>query len=190
MSLEQRERAKYEKAWSDPAYATWSPGLRSVGRVLEYCENFGIHQVAVLGCGSGRAALTLARLRYRVELFDLTDRGLLPEARLLPFKQGTLWRLPYEDRAWPLVYCADVLEHLPPEKVDESLAEIARVTGAWALLQISCRESKKLDGVPLHLTVKKPRWWLERIEEAGLRVVNQDFAERARNLFVYAEASL
>ncbi len=58
----------------------------------------------------------------------------LRQADLPEHTPATAWRQPFEEGAFDLVVSLDVLEHLPPEKRPEFLAEIDRLAGHWAIL--------------------------------------------------------
>ena len=67
-------------------------------------------------------------------------------------------------------YCTDVLEHIPPKDVKKVLRNIATASRKL-YLNISTVPDVMgaLVGEPLHLTVKDPWWWQERLEEIGFR---------------------
>lgn len=65
-----------------------------------------------------------------------------------------------------VVICSDVLENIIESKLDAVLSSIRSINAKKYLLAISCRESvtKGVNGEPLHLTVKEPKWWKEKLE--------------------------
>lgn len=71
------------------------------------------------------------------------------------------------------VICTDVLEHC--EDPDWVIADIKSFATKFIFLAISCLPSgprKKLpDGRPLHICVKPPAWWRERIKEEGVPII-------------------
>jgi SAM-dependent methyltransferase len=70
------------------------------------------------GCDFSAAAVTFAA-------------GLSPEAQ---WRQASLFDLPDADNSVDMVFCSEVLEHLPePEK---ALAELTRVSRRWLLLSV------------------------------------------------------
>ena len=187
------QAAKYASVFKDRQYVKFSPGLRSIGRLLEYCDLYNAKEVTILGSGGGKAAMVLHRLGLQVQLFDLVSNALIYDEVRPMLTLGTIWDMPYEDRSCEMVWCADVLEHIPPSRVGASLKEIARVTQRWALLQISCRDSgveeEVTGGEPLHMTVREPIWWKAKVEQAGLRIVQWDYSDRSGALFLYTEPS-
>lgn len=68
------------------------------------------------------------------------------------------------------VICTDVMEHIPQASVDMVLDDIfsfvAPGHNKFVYMTISCRHSRKTlpDGTPMHLTVRPPEWWDEKIK--------------------------
>jgi len=60
----------------------------------------------------------------------------------------------------------DVLEHVEPNKIDDVLQHIYNKTNKWAYLVICCIPARKTfpDGQNLHLLVREPEWWLEKLK--------------------------
>jgi SAM-dependent methyltransferase len=82
---------------------------------------------------------------------------------------------PPTDYRFDVVSCADVMEHVPEEHVDEVIAEIAMyckddgclmfaISGNIAYKQFS-------DGENVHCTVKPIEWWEEKIKSTGREYV-------------------
>lgn len=158
------ERLKYWKAFSWKPYRKNCPGERLATYFRGHIKwNYG-DTVIDLGCGTGRAGAALAAKQFNVTLFDLLN-AVDPDINL-PFIEGNIWdlsALPVFD--W--IYCADVLEHVPPEQVDNTLTGMARITRKGGLLSIShiIDECGKQIDEQLHLTIKPPSWWREKIEK-------------------------
>lgn len=77
------------------------------------------------------------------------------------------------------VICTDMLEHIAPDDIDGVLADIFSklIPGgrAFAHFSIACRPAKKElpDGRNIHLTVKPPPFWVDRLKpfrRAGLTI--------------------
>ena len=68
-------------------------------------------------------------------------------------------------------YCTDVMEHIPPEHVDQVLLNILR-SAQHVFFQIDCQEDVcgKLIGEQLHLSVHPYSWWLKKFTELGCYV--------------------
>lgn len=66
------------------------------------------------------------------------------------------------------VICTDVLEHVPEEHVESTLAEIFDFASDFIFLSICTRAAKKTlpDGRNVHLTIRPAAWWMEKINTA------------------------
>jgi len=89
------------------------------------------------GCGSGRTLLELAALGEVAGIELNEDAAALARARG-PFdvRVGRLEQLPFEDGAFDLITCLDVIEHTPDDGV--TMRELRRVAkpGAWLLVTV------------------------------------------------------
>lgn len=178
MSLAQQQADHYATVWTTfTTYGVDSPGQDLVPTF----QTFARPGATVLdaGCGSGKGALALAAAGYDVTLCDLTDAGLLPEARALPFYTACLWkplRSQVKRGAVDWVYCVDVLEHLPPQftllAVDQMLALATR--GVFLGISLVPDNYGTWLGQPLHLTVQSFTWWRDALKELGTVVDARD----------------
>ena len=162
---------------TEPRYnqAENSPGFQVV---VNNSESLKMLQGRTLdvGCGVGFVVGHLANPMYRFHPFGVDISGeainrarhrlsFIPhvEARLQLIEDQTL---PFEDNYFSIVTCFDVLEHLDPDEIDATLAEIARVLRPSGLFvgSASCRKAGMTDkfGDNLHRTVRSPNWWIER----------------------------
>ena len=58
----------------------------------------------------------------------------------------------------------DVMEHLPPERIDEVLSGIAKRTGKAVYFQIALfHDNTFTENGPLHLSVFPVDWWKEKL---------------------------
>ncbi len=69
------------------------------------------------------------------------------------------------------VICTDMLEHIEEADIPAILDELIEfaTAGGFVFLGISCRPSSKRplpDGRNVHVTIKPPFWWIEKIEAA------------------------
>lgn len=92
--------------------------------------------VLEVGCGEGRLAQHLVTSAPRPDRFVVTDMDLVCLAPgldpLLEARQASVYDLPFEDGAFDLVVCCEVLEHL--DDPGRGLAEVARVARRAALV--------------------------------------------------------
>jgi len=75
-----------------------------------------------------------------------------------------LWKLS-AGRIFDVAVAADVLEHLPTELVDDSLAAISKSTSV--LIAQNAEYDSLGWGAKLHLTIKPAEWWMERMQGIG-----------------------
>ncbi|KAK3249943.1 hypothetical protein CYMTET_40648 [Cymbomonas tetramitiformis] len=94
-------------------------------------------------------------------------------------KNSPLHAIPFEDAAFDVVLCTDVLEHVPEANVDETLTELTRIArqGAHYLVTISHEPAQKdkksltKDSTfKIHETVRPRKWWLGKLNTVGLVV--------------------
>lgn len=165
LTLAQIEREKYLRVYGSKKYSTHSPHWRCLTRVREEIEPH--KEYANFGCGSG----LLDRFLLETSRGILVDHvnALLPEVaqhpNLAKFVEASLFE-EFEHFEVPYAVSTDVMEHIPPEKVDVVLDNIARRTPE-CFFQISLdptSEKKAIKyGGHLHLTVETPEWWRQRL---------------------------
>jgi hypothetical protein len=84
----------------------------------------------------------------------------------VPFLKANLWRLPAVQGDYGI--CCDVMEHIPPEKVDDVLKEIS--LAVWrgpVFFSISSDHDGfgREIGETLHISLYPPDWWEEKLKE-------------------------
>lgn len=69
------------------------------------------------------------------------------------------------------VVCTDVLEHIPEQDTDWVIEELFAYAEKFLLCTVACyAASKNLpSGENAHITLKKPGWWIDKIEAAAAR---------------------
>lgn len=170
-----QEKKKYEKMWSNEPYRTTSPGYNSVAHFLEHIKDrkTPLDSLADFGCGSGVVAIPFLEAGFKVSLVDIAENCLnenihtltFLSPELITFTLAPLWELPsfLEKSDW--IYCIDVLEHIPPERVEKSLSEMAKRTKKGGALQVFLLDEGmgKMIGETLHLTIRPLDWWIDKI---------------------------
>lgn len=165
--LEAREAAKYEAVWRHPRYRKYSPGAVAVEHFLDaikppLCGGNGRTKIVDFGCGTGRATQRLKDMGYEVLGVDIAPNAL-DDGVSIPLCLATLWDLP-TSVSGEFGYCCDVMEHIPPEKVDDALASIVRaVPRAYFRISYHPDAFGRHIGGPLHLTVRPEEWWRETL---------------------------
>lgn len=86
------------------------------------------------------------------------------------------------------VVCADVLEHIEPELIDNVLSDLRNLTIKTAIMVIATGPSAKImaDGRAAHLIVESAEWWRPRIEEKFIIDGFTDRSDAGHGLLVVA----
>lgn len=177
-----RERAKYEKMWALPAYRDDDATAHAQAARAALPMRPG-ESVIDFGAGAGYASAALLDAGYRVLAVDIAANALAPAiAARVPLLLASLWDLPVAIAAdWG--FCSDVMEHVPPDRVDDVLATIRRATRRATYFSISLRPDGcgVLIGEALHLTVQPLDWWTARLSRqwAAVRVLRHTPGDRA-----------
>ena len=177
--IQAAERQTYTDMWALDAYATHSPGAAMVPIFLdmirplqtERVDQWTAGSVLDAGCGSGKGAIALRDAGFgRVTLCDLTDAGLVDEAKDLPFHDVFLTdnlapAVGYHD--W--VYCCDVMEHVPPTFTMLVVHQMLRVARRGVFLSISLVPDGfgAWVGKPLHQSVQSFTAWRDQLATIG-----------------------
>lgn len=158
MSTHSFERLKYEKMWNEDKYRKFSPGEKSVYDFITHKPKG--RTLVDIGCGTGRASKKLSE-HFEVCMFDIAKNA--PEVDL-PFVCGCIWKDEIPEADWG--YCCDVMEHIPPSKINKTLENIAKST-SQIYFRIYFQDDKcgKEVGETLHLTVKPFEWWDKKIKQ-------------------------
>jgi hypothetical protein len=162
-ATEESERLKYEQMWEIDAYRKVSPGFEDLDRALALLKPASEATFADFGCGTGRVVKRLRDLGYWATGVDIAGNAL---EESVPFVQAALWdvqKLPRVDYA----LCTDVLEHIPTERVRDTLKAISGAVRVACYLNIDTIPDSfgVLIGKPLHMTVMPHEAWLELLKE-------------------------
>lgn len=168
----EHERRKYVNAFKDPGYRRANHGLTlwhmwQFAHIGEQPRTF-----LDIGCGNGR--LFAECNQKGIDAWGLDFVNALDPDHLYPQKllQACLWDLgmDYRSRFAPFEFgvCADVMEHIPPEKVDAVFANICPLVN-HILFKIANFPSRH-DGNELHLTLQPANWWQDKLNRYGTTV--------------------
>ena len=171
------EQQKYLKVWNLPAYRKVSPGEKCVDMFLEAVEDImpeheGLSLID-FGCGTGRAAMKLDET-FKVTPMDFAWNCLDDNVKEYfgdRFVEHDITKKTALRANWG--FCTDVMEHLPPEEVDDALDVIFE-----ACENVFFQIATAHDGFglhpeindDLHLTVLNYAEWLKKFAEHGVIV--------------------
>lgn len=176
--MHMEEEDKYKAMWANPEYRNFSPGELIADKAVEVMGVTKKDSVIDFGCGSGRGGNRISELvGCFVKQVDFADNCRDADA-ILPFEVKDLSK-PIRLHA-KFGYCTDVMEHIPPDQVDQVIKNI--MDCVWScFFQISLIHDDMgvLIGQHLHLTVKPFEWWEATFDRLGYKVLwseNQDIS--------------
>ena len=159
------EAEKYAKVWADDRYRRISPGMMEAPRAAAAMSCMPGDTLNDYGCGTGRAT------KWWEEYESLYVTGIDHARNALEtdvvFISACLWEMGWVPEA-DYGFCCDVMEHIPPEKVDAVLSNIADRTLKQTWFRIALKPDSMgplLLGTPLHLTIQPYEWWQAKLQE-------------------------
>jgi cyclopropane fatty-acyl-phospholipid synthase-like methyltransferase len=147
------QAAKRPKGWG-------TTGARNFGRYVLDMLNSDLNLRSVLdfGCGQGSLGRFIRENAQNPKL-DWTDYdpGIAEKAISLG------------DRRFDVVVTSDMFEHVEPEFVLETMAEVSNLTARYQYHWIACEPAngELPDGRNAHLTVREPDWWAEKFSRSS-----------------------
>lgn len=154
------ERTKYVETWKHDDYAVSSPGLRHLAGALEWMKPEAGASITDWGSGSGKAADAMIAKGFDVRMVDIAANAY--RGKHGPVIEACLWELPDDLGPTEYGFCADVMEHLPPDRVGQVFDQIAARTTRSCYFQIALFDDM-WHGRNLHLSVFPPEWWEARV---------------------------
>lgn len=170
MNTENRERQKYEHMWSHyPPYRLWYESEKLVPDFLSHVK--AGQTINDYGCGPGRTSLMMKEAGHKIVMIDIAHNSLDEHVRArlgddFRFIVAPLWDMPDVPRSnWG--FCCDVMEHIPEEKVEAALGEIAKKSSNLFFQIATFRDSTgpHVLGEHLHCTVYPAEWWEKRLRK-------------------------
>lgn len=126
-------------------------GAKYADEVMAFAHELGAATILDYGCGESTLRKRLHKLRVS-QLVHEWDPAIPQRNRRMPYPAD-------------LVVCTDVLEHVEPEKLDNSLRHLYALTRIGCYLAIATRPAKQLmpDGSNAHRTIEGADWWISRV---------------------------
>jgi SAM-dependent methyltransferase len=184
---EKVEKELYTKLWQ----GEYIPSQCALPLVAYIAKRSGKEETMLdFGCGDGSTVQMLRSMGYLNCLgLDITKAGIritkMTDSVNRPlykwFIEKPIWDSGLEDNAIDYTFSTDVLEHLPPEKVDDAIKEILRVTGKRTFHCIALFSDER-NGVELHKTRKPISWWKDKFNQFNTKGVKVELIDRVEFL--------
>jgi 2-polyprenyl-3-methyl-5-hydroxy-6-metoxy-1,4-benzoquinol methylase len=141
------EQQVMENRFSQPY--NWKKGphtrhIRQKGGIwalaLERAGDIQRKRVLDAGCGDGWYSHRMALAGARVTGIDYSERGVEMARQAVPdveFRHASVLDLPFSDESFDVVFCFQVIEHIPPADVPRAAQELVRVTKKGGRLVVS-----------------------------------------------------
>lgn len=174
MNISEYEEEKYRNVWEQASYRVSNLAIQFWE---EYCNHITItNSVVDFGCGSGKLVDHLLTLGYEAIGFDITSNSVnaeILEKYPMNFLFMPLWEIqPKPLGKYDIGICHDVMEHIPTELVVDTFKAILHTANETYFLIEAVLDYAGMHGKePLHLTVEPEEWWIERMKEAGGKVI-------------------
>ena len=170
---------KYRNLWNTPSFRlTQNRGTMHLCDGLAYFDQHDNPKTLLdLGCGLGEAGEAFKYLGYTVSLVDFVES----ENYSVPFLEQDLRLL---TKRGQFGYCVNVLQHFDPHEIHTVLKRIAMKTRVQYfvidLRQLFIHDFPDVPEMPggmIHMCVREPEWWLEKIN-THFTVVEATFDEK------------
>jgi trans-aconitate methyltransferase len=139
-------------------------GAKIPGGVVECIENYQITSLLDFGCGKGLTLEAVKNQYPNIACFGYD-----------PAREGYTSMPDNVD----LIYSSDVLEHIEPHLLDQTLNELYQKANKVMYHLIACHPAKKRldDGRNAHLIVESPDWWRSKLQSLGWKIVKEKTKE-------------
>jgi SAM-dependent methyltransferase len=150
--------------------AEWRNSEREQARIRSLLELAGSGTTALdVGARDGYLSVRLAQFFDSVTALDL-ERPEFTSARVATVA-GDVTALPFPDQSFDCVLCAEVLEHIPTEKLHFACRELARVARKRLIIGVPYREDRRVGKTRCRACsgVNPPWGHVNTFDEAQLR---------------------
>ena len=137
----------------------WGVRVEIPEKVIWCIENFSIKSILDFGCGKGTVINSIKEKYPHVEThgYDPAFSNNLPEKV-------------------DMVMSTDVLEHIEPEELDNTINDLKNRANILHYHLIACHKAKKElpDGRNAHLIIETPDWWQRKLGEWDWEFLHED----------------
>jgi trans-aconitate methyltransferase len=117
------------------------------------------------GCGKGNLIETL-----KVQFPDKTITGYDPANSEFDYS--------IDNKVYDLIYSTDVLEHIEPEFIDQTLAYLSTKSRyIYHLIALSPAKLILANGRNAHLIQETPEWWKQKFIDHGYSIIKEEYFE-------------
>ena len=152
----------YNANKNHPRYAVAEKLLKSCGKVK---------LVADIGCGRG---IFFDKLQKKgLQVIGMDPSMVIVNSRKSPFiVQGTCDNTPFANDLFDVVFCLDVLEHIPEKLISDSLRELYRISKKYLIISAASHEDI-VENLKVHVSVKPyPEW--EKIISKHFKIITSE----------------
>ena len=159
------EKDKYQKIWEIDSYRKYSPAMKHVIETVDRCKQKGFNTILDAGCGTGRATEAFITAGLMAVGIDITLTAVDPKIReKYPkhFYEECLWSIEDNVPPFDLVFCVDVLEHIPLEMLNDTMQCLSILTTHEFFAKISLVKDSygKLISQDLNLSIYHADYWI------------------------------
>jgi hypothetical protein len=130
-----------------------------------FIEEINPNSILDFGCGKGRLVSTLTE-KYPTKLISGYDPG------------NTSYDRSLDDVNVDLLISSDVLEHIEPEYLDETLKYLSTKSRyIYHLIALSPAKLILPDGRNAHLILESNVWWREKFLDLNYTIIKEDYLE-------------
>lgn len=151
-------------------------------RLIGLVSNKG-KKVLDIGARDGHFSILLTKFYENVTALDLTKPSIVHEN--INCVQGDITNLDFSDSSFDFVFCAEVIEHIPPHLLQKACSELGRVSKEHLLIGVPYRQDIRVDRTTCYSCGKKnPPWGhVNSFDRRKLQALFPDF-EIAETSFV------
>lgn len=166
--MNEKMRKRYIDYYSLPSSRSYNWGTVFYGLI----PSLNIKNLCDVGCGDGKFLYDMVT-RFGVEKaygLDIAHVFLdtVKKHPKIEYFDTEAKSIPLSDNSVEYVTSFDVLEHILPEEIDDTLDELYRVATIGFLFTISNKLSSESDeDGNLHVIVEPPEWWFNKLSKYG-----------------------